>query len=63
MNFDIDRLLGMSELDAELLCQHYNYSFRVTAKDGRYSVGTSDYRMDRVNATIIAGRVVKVDFG
>lgn len=59
-NFDTARLIGLSEEDARLLCEHYNNRMRVTSKDNMPRMLTMEFRMDRVNVSVRDGKVVGV---
>lgn len=63
MNFDVDRLIGLSEGDAVLLAGHYNHITRVVNRNGTPYIVTMDYRTDRINLTIVNSIVTGVRIG
>jgi hypothetical protein len=58
-----DRLIGLSEEEALSLCEHYNYTMRVVAEDGKYYIVTQDFRNDRINVYLMWNKVTAATIG
>ncbi len=61
--FDAISVLGMSEAEAIKVVEAAGVTYRVMARDGESFVGTCDWKPNRLNLRIAAGKVVSVDFG
>ena len=57
------RLVGLDESTAEALAEERGCSFRVVRRDGVSLPVTMDLRSNRINATVLSGRVTAVDVG
>jgi len=62
-NFNPQHLVGQSEERAIALARKNGLTVRVVSRDGRSFAGTRDYRTDRVNLSIVRGRVVRATIG
>jgi hypothetical protein len=60
---DLHALAGRPLEEARRLVEAQGYSFRVLIQDGRAFTATVDYRTDRVNVEVAAGKVVRADIG
>ena len=60
---DLTALVGRPVEEARRLAEAQGYQFRVLIQDGQSSVATTDLRLDRVNAEVAAGKVVRADIG
>jgi hypothetical protein len=58
-----DKLVGLSEEAAIEQAKLNDWTPRVVSRDGESLPGTADYRLDRVNLTIVAGKVTAVTLG
>lgn len=58
-----ERLVGLGELSAELVCCHYNMTMRIVQIDDKYLPCTQDYRLDRINVCITDGVVTEAYIG
>lgn len=56
-------LIGQPRGEAKAAAAAAGYEFRVLSVDGESKVGTSDYRTDRINASIEDGVVTEVSVG
>ncbi|MFN8184953.1 MAG: META domain-containing protein [Candidatus Nanopelagicales bacterium] len=56
-------LVGMKVARARKTAQAQGYDFRVVSVDGQSKPVTMDYRPDRLNATVVDGRVTEVTVG
>jgi len=56
-------LVGMKLARARKAAQEAGYAFRVVSVDGESRPVTMDYRPDRLNATVVDGRVTEVTVG
>ncbi len=56
-------LVGMKLARARTAAQDEGYAFRVVSVDGESRPVTMDYRPDRLNATVVDGRVTEVTVG
>ena len=56
-------LVGMKLARARTAAQEGGYAFRVVSVDGESRPVTMDYRPDRLNATVVDGRVTEVTVG
>lgn len=61
--FDADTLIGLSKDAAMGKLTALRKTYRVVKEDGEAFIITCDYRPDRVNLTIVSGKVSQVDFG
>lgn len=59
----LDSFLGMSEEEAKRAIVAAGYTFRVTAKDGRFFICTADYKANRVNIQTFGGKVTSATVG
>ncbi len=55
--------IGEEEEEIKSAVVNAGYAWRVRSRDGQPCVGTRDYRMDRVNADIVDGRVTDLRLG
>ncbi len=62
-NFNPRQLVGLSESSATRLAQRNGFRVRVVARDGRNFPVTRDFRRDRVNLSIVRGRVIRATIG
>jgi hypothetical protein len=60
---DLTALVGRPVDEARRLVEAQGYQFRVLIQDGQSSYATADYRLDRVNVEVAAGKVVRADIG
>ena len=58
-----DQLISMSERAAQACAASLKWGFRVVSRDGEEFPVTLDYRMDRVNVTIVSDKVTEVSVG
>ena len=56
-------LVGMKVARARNAAEEAGYAFRVVSVDGENRPVTMDYRPDRLNATVVDGRVTEVTVG
>jgi hypothetical protein len=56
-------LVGKTIAKARIAAADEGYEFRVVSVDGQSKPVTMDYRPDRLNATVVDGRVVEVTVG
>jgi hypothetical protein len=56
-------LIGKTTAKARNRAQAEGYTFRVVSVDGEGKPVTQDYRPDRLNATVVDGRVTEVTVG
>jgi hypothetical protein len=61
--FDVSKLVGMEETEAETTIKDAKLSVRIKEQDGEAMMGTMDVRDDRVNLKIENGKVVSADIG
>jgi hypothetical protein len=60
---DLHALAGRPVEEARSLVEGQGYSFRILVQDGKSFFATADYRTDRVNVEVAAGKVVRADIG
>jgi hypothetical protein len=60
---DLHDLAGRPVEEARRLVEGQGYTFRVLIQDGQSSFATADFRSDRVNVEVAAGKVVRADIG
>jgi hypothetical protein len=60
---EMDALVGLTTEAARKQVEGQGLAFRVVSEDGEGRPATMDYREDRVNAHVEAGKVVKVVTG
>lgn len=60
--FNAGAAIGMDEKWAEEFFAQFNYSMRVTRRDGQDCIITRDYRFDRVNVTVREGKVIEISY-
>jgi hypothetical protein len=60
---DLTVLVGQSVAEARRLVEAQGYTFRILVQDGKSSYATADFRTDRVNVEVAAGKVVRADIG
>jgi hypothetical protein len=60
---DLHALVGRPVEEARRSVETQGYAFRVVVEDGRSPYVTADYRTDRVNVEVAAGKVVRADIG
>ncbi len=60
---DLHALVGRPVEEARRTAEAQGYAFRVLIEDGRSHTVTADYRTDRVNVEVAAGKVVRADIG
>ena len=60
---DLTALVGLTVEEARRRAEARGYQFRVLIEDGRSSYATADFRTDRVNVEVAAGKVVRADIG
>ena len=60
---DLTDLAGRPVEEARRLVEAQGYQFRILIEDGRSHYVTADYRTDRVNVEVAAGKVVRADIG
>lgn len=58
--FNINDLIGLTHEEAVKLAEENGFSTRIREKDGEGFMGTCDYRMDRINFTIVGNKIAKV---
>lgn len=58
--FDTAELKGLTVAEAEALAGRHGCTVRIGELDGEPQVGTADYRTDRVNVAVTAGRVERI---
>jgi len=58
-----DQLLGMSERSSQACAAANKWGYRVISRDGEDFPVTLDYRMDRINVTVVADKVTAVSIG
>lgn len=58
-----DRFIGMARADAEALAKKESVPFRVVSVDGKVGMVTMDYRPERLNFTVVDGKITKVTRG
>ena len=58
-----ERVVGMSEAEAEEAISDAGFISRVTERDGQPLASTTDYRTDRINLAVADGVVIGVEFG
>lgn len=58
-----NQILGMSERSAQACAAAQGWGFRVVARDGEEFPVTLDYRMDRINVTVVSNKVTEVTIG
>ena len=63
IKFNARDLVGLSESAANRLARQNGYSIRVVYRDGQTFMGTRDYRTDRINLSIVRGRVIRATIG
>ena len=63
VEFNPRKLVGLSESSANRLARKNGYSIRVVYRDGQTFMGTRDYRTDRINLSIVRGRVTRATIG
>ncbi len=62
-HIDLTALVGLTVEEARRRAETHGYQFRVLIEDGESPFVTADYRIDRVNVEVAAGRVVRADVG
>jgi hypothetical protein len=60
---DLTALVGRPVEEARRLVEARGYHFRVLIQDGQSGYATADFRLDRVNVEVAAGKVVRADIG
>lgn len=60
---DLTALVGQTVEEAQRLARAQGYKFRIIVQDGKSFFVTADYRTDRVNVEVAAGKVVRADIG
>jgi hypothetical protein len=60
---DLSALAGRTVAEARQMVESQGYTFRILIEDGRSSYATADFRTDRVNVEVAAGKVVRADIG
>ena len=58
-----DRYLGMTKEAAAALAKKEGVPSRIVSEDGKVRMVTMDHRPDRLNFTVVAGKVTKVTRG
>ena len=58
-----DRFIGMARADAEALAEKESVPFRVVSVDGKVGMVTMDHRPERLNFTVVDGKITKVTRG
>lgn len=56
--FELEEGMTLAEIEAALA--NHNMVYRVRSVNGKPTIGTSDYREDRVNIAIADGKLVRV---
>jgi hypothetical protein len=56
-------VIGLTEHQAKAMLEAYGYRVRIVQRDREHYIVTMDYRTDRVNITIINGKVTNATFG
>lgn len=59
----LELVVGLTEDQADAVCESEGIAFRVTRRDGVGLLKTNDRRQDRVTAHVAGGRVVKATVG
>lgn len=57
------QVVGKTKEVAEDLCKKAGLRMRVVNENGTPRIVTADYRTDRVNVTVVDGKVTKADIG
>jgi hypothetical protein len=60
---DLTSFVDLTVAEARHRAEARGYQFRVLIEDGHSSYATADYRTDRVNVEVVAGRIVRADIG
>jgi len=60
---DLTPLVGRTVAEAQQLVESQGYTFRVILEAGKPLFVTADWRTDRVNVEVSAGKVVRADIG
>lgn len=61
MNDDDDaKIIGMTFDEAKAHLKPLDLRVRATSMDGKPCLGTRDYRTDRLNVTVVAGKITSV---
>jgi hypothetical protein len=60
---DLTALVGKTVEEARRIAEEKGYRFRITVEDGKSHIVTADYRTDRVNVEVAAGKVALADIG
>ena len=60
---DPTTLVGLTAAEARRRAEDRGYQFRVLIEDDESPAATADYRTDRVNVEVTAGKVVRADVG
>lgn len=60
---EANQLIGLTEDEAMAAAKNEGWEFRVAARDGEQYMLTTDYVMNRVNVTIVAGAITEVTVG
>lgn len=58
--FDTAELVGLTVPEAEALAERHGCTVRIRELDGEPQLGTDDYRTDRVNVAVTAGRIERI---
>ncbi len=61
--FDLKTLIGLDLGKAGEIAGRHGYSIRVTMQDGRPLLHTMDYRLNRINVSVVKGKVISVRIG
>lgn len=56
-------MIGMTEAEAIAAAKRLGRSYRIVSRDGEMFPVTMDYSEERLNFTIVRGRVTKVENG
>jgi hypothetical protein len=60
---DLSTFIGLTESNAEKLASTSGYTVRIIARDGERYPATMDYRSDRINLSIMSGKVTEATVG
>ena len=55
-----EKLIGLSKEEAQSQCERKGYRMRVVVEDGEASLGSMEYRPNRINVTVQNGRVHEI---
>ena len=59
----LDMLIGLKQSEAEAMIRASGLRIRVVSRDGKHFILKTDYRLDRVNLTVVGGVVTKAMVG